>query len=180
MGKGLQILNGGPWSIRGQILNLQIWSQGIYVHEVAHDYLKFWVQIHGLPQKYINADTARDIGNRIGIVAEVEDPRMEEVLERTFLRVKVAIDVSKPLPTRFWMDRNNLPNLWIEFKYERLQDCYCLNCGIIDHSKKECKNPTAMACWNPREPKYSIGLGVAQARRLKPRVERGSKGTSST
>ncbi|RYR31547.1 hypothetical protein Ahy_B01g056354 [Arachis hypogaea] len=101
MGKGLQILNGRPWSIRGQIFNLQIWSQGISVHEVAHDYLEFWVQIPGLPQEYINADTARDIGNRMGIVAEVEDPRVEEVLERTFLRVKVAIDVSKPLPTRF-------------------------------------------------------------------------------
>ncbi|RYR78812.1 hypothetical protein Ahy_A01g003671 [Arachis hypogaea] len=57
------------------------------------------------------------------------------------------------------MDRNNLPNLWIRFKYERLQDCYCLNCGIIGHNKKECKNPTAMACWNPREPKYSMGIG---------------------
>ncbi|KAL4396467.1 hypothetical protein AHAS_Ahas01G0094800 [Arachis hypogaea] len=99
--KGSQILKGGPWSIRGQLLNLQTWTQGISVNEVAYDYLEFWVQIHELPQEYINADTTRDIGSRMGIVTEVKDPRVEEILERTFLRVRVAIDASKPLPIGF-------------------------------------------------------------------------------
>ncbi|KAL4365344.1 hypothetical protein AHAS_Ahas07G0096700 [Arachis hypogaea] len=60
------------------------------------------------------------IGERMGIVVEVENPKKNNILLRTFLRVRVVLEFAKPLSTKFWMKRENLPNTRIEFKYERL------------------------------------------------------------
>ncbi|KAL4276525.1 hypothetical protein AHAS_Ahas20G0215900 [Arachis hypogaea] len=100
--------------------------------------MEFWVQIHVLPSENMNSETGRIIGDMMGIVIDVEDPMRNHVLMRTFLRVRVVVDILKPLPTGFYMTRENLPNIWVYFKYEHFQDCYCMNCGVIGHSKKEC------------------------------------------
>ncbi|RYQ88561.1 hypothetical protein Ahy_B09g095678 [Arachis hypogaea] len=126
--KGLQILKERPWSIRGQLVNLQMWNQRESIHEA-----------------YLNNNTARIIGDKIGITMKTKDPRSSNMLERSFLRVKVALDITRPLPTRFWLAREDLPNTWIEFKYERIQDSYCLKCGLLGHGRKDCQRLQAMA-----------------------------------
>ncbi|KAL4293284.1 hypothetical protein AHAS_Ahas18G0112700 [Arachis hypogaea] len=63
--KGFQILKGGLWSIRGQLVNLQMWNQRESIHEVNHDRMELWMQIHGFPQAYLNNNTARIIGDNI-------------------------------------------------------------------------------------------------------------------
>ncbi|RYQ97122.1 hypothetical protein Ahy_B08g093127 [Arachis hypogaea] len=97
---------------------------------------------------------------------ETEDPRSNNMLERSFLMVKVALDITRPLPTGFWLAREDLPNTWIEFKYERIQDSYCLKCGLLGHGRKDCQRPQAMASWDPSKPRYSAGLGVNKAKPL--------------
>ncbi|RYQ98245.1 hypothetical protein Ahy_B08g094302 isoform A [Arachis hypogaea] len=162
--RGVQILKGGPWCVKGHLLNLQLWGQNAAIYEVSHEFMEFWVQIHGVPLEYMERETAETIGNMLGVVVEVEDPKRGNVFVRTFLRVRVAINISNPLPTGFWMTREERPKTWIEFKYERLQDCYCLRCGIIGHGKKECKKEMAMANWDPLRPRYEPGLGVNPVR----------------
>ncbi|RYR51272.1 hypothetical protein Ahy_A06g026296 [Arachis hypogaea] len=64
--------------------------------------------------------------------------------------------------------RNGWP--WsVDFKYERIQDSYCLNCGILGHTKKEYRNPMAMASWDHMKPRYGLGLGVNRARAISAR-----------
>ncbi|XP_072073890.1 uncharacterized protein [Arachis hypogaea] len=63
--KGLQILKGRPWSIRGQLVNLQMWNQRDSIHEVNHDRMELWVQMHGFPQAYLNNNTVRIIRDKI-------------------------------------------------------------------------------------------------------------------
>ncbi|XP_016205939.1 uncharacterized protein At4g02000-like [Arachis ipaensis] len=133
-------LKRGPWSVKGYLINLKLWTQNESIHEVDHSFLEFWVQIHGLPLEYMNVETGKFIGERMGIVEEVEDPVKNNILARSFLRVRVAMEVTKALPTGFWMRRDNLPDARIHFKYERLQDSYCLNCGVLGHGRKECNN----------------------------------------
>ncbi|RYR26624.1 hypothetical protein Ahy_B02g060896 [Arachis hypogaea] len=137
--KGLQILKNGPWSIRGNLINLKVWIQNVAIGEVDHTFLEFWIQFHGVLLEFTNKEKARKIGELLEIVEELEDPIRENVLARTFLRVRTAINVNRELATGFWMERDALPPTWIHFKYERLQDAYCMNCGIISHGKRECK-----------------------------------------
>ncbi|RYR01671.1 hypothetical protein Ahy_B06g080540 [Arachis hypogaea] len=97
---------------------------------------------------------------------ETKNPRLNNILRRTFLRVKVTLNITKPLPTGFWLATKNHQTLWVDFKYERIQDSYCLNCGILCHSKKECKNSMAMASWDPTKPRYGPGMGVIRAKAI--------------
>ncbi|XP_072088060.1 uncharacterized protein [Arachis hypogaea] len=143
--KGKQALNGGSWSIKGYLLNLQEWMKGQSVFEVKNDFMDFWVQIHVVPLELLERDTTKVIGDMMGLVSEVEDPWRDTKLMRTFLRVKVALDVTEPLPTGFYLERDDLPNAWIHFKYERIQDHYCLNCGRLGHRAMEGKNQKVMA-----------------------------------
>ncbi|RYR00403.1 hypothetical protein Ahy_B07g088525 [Arachis hypogaea] len=139
-------------------------AEGESVFEVDHDYMEFWIQVHGIPHDFMEKETGILIGEMLGVLVEAEEPKTDGVLRRTYLRIRVSINITKALPVGFWLDRENLPPLWIFFKYERLPDSYCFNCGILGHEKKTCKNPTAMACWDPTKKKYAPGLGVSQGR----------------
>ncbi|QHO18034.1 uncharacterized protein DS421_10g317100 [Arachis hypogaea] len=169
---GNRFLRNGPWNVKGHLMNLQRWLYGESILDVSHDFMEFWIQVHGLPVERLNAETAKIIGDMIGIVGEVEDPIKEGTLQRNFLRLRVAINITQPLQTGFWLNRGNKPKSWISFQYERLQDNYCFKCGIIGHEKRNCDKPQAMACWDPTKPKYGVELGTERARPLhSPREE---------
>ncbi|MED6222912.1 hypothetical protein PIB30_069017 [Stylosanthes scabra] len=76
----------------------------------------------------MNSYTAKMIGNGIGVVTDWEEPTKNSLLARTFLRARIAININQPLPTGIWLNREKLPKVWVQLRYERLQDCYCLNC----------------------------------------------------
>lgn len=79
--------------------------------------------------------------------------------------MKVFVDTSKPLATRFLVPRKDLPKTWAFLKYEKLQG-FCYGCGLIGHEQKNCKQPKAMVVYNPKIPKYTQNLGVSTARTL--------------
>ncbi|RYR08900.1 hypothetical protein Ahy_B05g076767 [Arachis hypogaea] len=162
--KGLHIIQNGPWNVKRNMVNLRLWREGKSVFEIDHDFMEFWIQVHGIPHDLMDKETCILIGEMLGVLAEVEDPKVDGILRRPYLRIRVSINITKPLPTGFWLDREEMPPLWVFFKYERLPDSYCFNCGILGHEKKTCKNPTVMACWDPTKNKYSPGLGVSQRR----------------
>ncbi|RYR47062.1 hypothetical protein Ahy_A07g032975 [Arachis hypogaea] len=156
----------GAWELSCRQKKLRVGTEGESVFEVNHDFMKFWVQVYAIPVDYMSKETAIYIGNMLGVVAEVENQKVDGVLRRSFLRIRVGINITKALPTRFWLAREKSSNLWVYFQYERLPKCYCYNCGIIRHEKKSCKNPTTMAVWDPTKPRYSAGLGVSQVRSI--------------
>ncbi|RYR15157.1 hypothetical protein Ahy_B04g071883 [Arachis hypogaea] len=143
------------------MVNLRLWREGESIFEVDHDFMEFWIQVHGIPHDFMDKETGILISEMLGALTEAEDPRSDGVLRRPYLRIRVSINITKALPTGFWLDREKLPPLWVFFKYERLSDNYYSNCEILGHEKKTCKNPTAIACWDPTKKKYSPGLGVS-------------------
>lgn len=55
-----------------------------------------------------------------------------------FLRVRVSVDITKPLLPSSLINPSRKP-LWVAFKYERLPN-FCFRCGIIKHSNSRCPN----------------------------------------
>ena len=57
--------------------------------------VKFWVQLHGLLVNKLDIPTAKKIGKTIGVLSQ--SGREAEMIAGDFLRVRVEVDVSKPL-----------------------------------------------------------------------------------
>ncbi|KAI9077072.1 hypothetical protein K1719_040894 [Acacia pycnantha] len=56
------------------------------------------------------------------------------------MRVRSLICLNDPLPTGFWIPREDLEHAWVSVKYERLQ-VFCYKCGRIGHNGNACRFP---------------------------------------
>ncbi|MED6217859.1 hypothetical protein PIB30_021500 [Stylosanthes scabra] len=107
--KGEQTLNRGPWSIRGNLLNLKKWT-GKTLQSVNHNKMELWMQMHGVPLSHRARTISVLIGGSFGKVLEAEESVINNILHRSFLRAKM--DITRPLPTGMWLNRPNLPRVW--------------------------------------------------------------------
>ena len=67
------------------------------------------MQIHNVPEKNLTPETGKMIGKTIGSVFQVADTE-DDGSGREFLRIRVVIDLSKPLPhcCKLWADGNQI------------------------------------------------------------------------
>ncbi|RYR71937.1 hypothetical protein Ahy_A02g006147 [Arachis hypogaea] len=98
---GLQIMQNGPLNVKGNMVNLRLWREGESVFEVDHDFMEFWIQVHGIPHDLMEKETGIVIGEMLGVLAEAEDPKVDGVLRRPYMRIRVSIKITKALPTGF-------------------------------------------------------------------------------
>jgi hypothetical protein len=80
-------------------------------------------------------DTGQKIGALVGLVEEV-DVNDDEPGWGEYLRVKVMVDLSKPLARGRMLHVQNR-SIWIAFKYEKLSK-FCNKCGVIIHGRLGC------------------------------------------
>ncbi|KAF7114636.1 hypothetical protein RHSIM_RhsimUnG0081100 [Rhododendron simsii] len=134
------ILLDGPWSVMNSLLILKPLVEGLVVSSMDFSKCPIWVQIHGLPVEKMNRSNAITIGRRFGKLLAVEGSAGGLLLYRSFLRVRVEIDVNKALPKGFWLRRKKESDedLWISYRYEKLPD-FCYACGRVGHDNRGCK-----------------------------------------
>jgi len=107
------------------------WYDGsILVQTLKFDTVVFWIQLHNLPHSLLNIETARSLGESIGVVFYPRDP--SEMKGCNFMRVRVAVDISNPLCRGCCVTWNQGSDEWIAFKYERLLNL-CYWCGLMSH-----------------------------------------------
>ena len=80
------------------------------------------------------------IGEGLGHLVKVDNISGDKQTFRSYLRLFVDIEVSKPLKLGFSFRREGGEPLWVFLKYERL-DIYCTDCGRIGHKKIHCMAP---------------------------------------
>ena len=92
-----------------RVLTLELWTYDKHKVVFEHaakieaipmlDFNKamFLVQIHNVPEKSLTQGTAKVVDSTIGKVVEVADPE-DDGSGNEFLKVRVAMDISKPLP----------------------------------------------------------------------------------
>ncbi|KAL6286553.1 hypothetical protein ACE6H2_010943 [Prunus campanulata] len=127
-----KILERGPWSVMRHCFSVRRWPLELAVEEIDTHLVPFWVQVRGIPLNLCTEDNAVKIGRKIGDLVEYENPSQA----RGFLRLRVEIDTTQPLPAGFWLPRSDGSETWAELQYERLSD-FCYNCGKLGHCNTE-------------------------------------------
>ena len=95
------------------------------------------MQVSHLPLGLMNASAAEDIGGEIGEFMEVDIVNGTFPVGR-FLRIKVRIDVRKPLMRGVTVIVDSVgTKKWCPLAYEHLPDFYCI-CGLLGHTDKLC------------------------------------------
>lgn len=98
-----------PWAIMNNILSLQPWNPEVAASEIDFTNIPLWVQIHGLPLGATTVVNATKMMKLVGEILEIEDPMVEGVLLRSFMRARINFDTLKPIPTGYWVPRKNAP-----------------------------------------------------------------------
>ncbi|GKV01373.1 hypothetical protein SLEP1_g13930 [Rubroshorea leprosula] len=134
-------------------LDFQRWEPNCSLSDIDFSLASFWVQAHGLNLDQLTYNNALVAGRSMGVLETAENPVINNVLGRAFLRFTVQIDVTKPLAAGFWSNGK-----WIDLKYERLSD-YCCKCGRLGHSEREEK---VMSLVDLKKPMYGDWLRTAR------------------
>ena len=98
--------------------------------------IEIWIQIHDLPDGFFPKVKALSATVGEFIFAE---PKSQDV-EGNFVRVRVRIDVTKPLKNAVSLvirKKDTMERVIFRVKYERLPD-WCAVCGNLGHLFKEC------------------------------------------
>nr|POE94158.1 uncharacterized protein CFP56_17489 [Quercus suber] len=126
-----------PWTVKGEHLVLKRFNPDISVPEVDFSFTEFWIQIHGLPLNRRSRENVLKIGSMAGRALDTDLVGPGSVVWSRNVRVRVEIDVSCPLVPGFPLERDQLPDLWIPFKFEKLRN-FCYGCGRLGHDQCDC------------------------------------------
>lgn len=129
-----KVLAGRPWCFDQHLVVLNEITGDEQPAQISLDYSPFWVRIHNLPFNCRSIKDVTTIASSLGAVMEVEN---DELGLEKFCRVRLMMDVHKPL-RRFQKIKNkNNTIVTIEYKYERLP-FFCFLCGCMGHHEKDC------------------------------------------
>nr|GMC76582.1 uncharacterized protein LOC109174453 [Ipomoea batatas] len=131
-----RIIDDGPWSYEQSVLILQRTTLSEDPESVPLNMADFWVQIHGLPAGFRSEAVIQAIGKFVGVLVKTDDRNFDGSI-RQFFRVRVAIDVWKPLKKGMRMKKDSGEWFAVSFKYERLPT-FCFLCGVLGHAEKFC------------------------------------------
>ncbi|KAL5851873.1 hypothetical protein ACOSQ3_006991 [Xanthoceras sorbifolium] len=126
----------GPWHFDHCLLVLQKPEGPGDISKMDFNYVEFWIQIYDVPLMCMNRQIVRRLYKMVGVVVEI--PMEGRECWRTFIRVKVGVDISRPLKMRIKVWLEDFESMIIApIKYERLPK-YCYVCGMMRHAMREC------------------------------------------
>ncbi|GMY34303.1 hypothetical protein FCV25MIE_29545 [Fagus crenata] len=131
-----RVQNGSPWLFDNYLLMLKEFDGSCPASQIQFSHCSFWVQLHGVPLFYMTKQTGERIGNTVGSVVEVDVPE-SGVSWGLSLRVRLYLDVTKPIPRGRMVTFKSLGQMWVSFRYERLP-WICFLSGILGHLERDC------------------------------------------
>jgi len=132
-----RILKKGPWYFDNHLLILDILPEDGNSRQMNLQFVQFWIQIHDIPIGLMSEKVGKDIGNFIGEFLEYDAKNNSNHL-RSYMRIRVLLDVTKPLKRQKKIKKPGGDSGYIRFKYERLGN-YCYFCGMLGHIEDFCE-----------------------------------------
>lgn len=128
------VMNGGHWQIDNVILCFNVIFSGEDPVRVPLWHLNVWLQIHDLPSCLMTDSVDKQFGDFFGEFLEY-DHKNNTSIWRESMRIRVKIDVRKPLKRKNKITRRNGAEMVVNCKYERLRD-FCFICGLVTHTER--------------------------------------------
>ena len=82
-------------------------------------------------------EIGKNIRSKIGRVLDI-DKRALQTDQAKFLRIRVELQIDKPLRRGGYIKNDEGERIWVDFRYERLPTFY-FRCGILGHDEKHCQ-----------------------------------------
>ncbi|XP_060974102.1 uncharacterized protein LOC133039269 [Cannabis sativa] len=131
-----RVIDGSPWMFDRMPLiieRLKEWEDPV---SLSLNTLDIWVQIHDMDPRCMGESVLRNVGNTMGQILE-SDPKNFQGVWREYLRMRVTLNIDKPLRRRMRLQKDDGNWFWVNFKYERAPT-FCFICGVIGHSERFC------------------------------------------
>ena len=132
-----RVLLGEPWSYNKYLIAFHRLSNEIAVEDLPFHQVDFWVQLHNLPVLNMKRRVAIAMGGYIGEVLPTPIQE-EEAGNGKYMKVRVRVDITKPLCRGRKIGLGNGTEGWVSFQYERLPN-FCYWCGIPTHGDRDCE-----------------------------------------
>jgi hypothetical protein len=136
-----RILLGNPWVFRNSWLIVKPWDRQTDPRNIDFSHAPVWIQMWGLPPHCKTKEMGESLGNLLGLVETAE--LYEYPGKKMIVKVKVAINVYKPIQAGILIGNHRDGTHWIDYRYENLPQV-CFNCRLVGHGEKLCMNETLM------------------------------------
>ncbi|KAF4346058.1 hypothetical protein G4B88_027800 [Cannabis sativa] len=135
----MSVLARRPWFVCGSLLVIMPWPTWLSPAEVKFDKTPIWVHIESIPPFYWNLSNLKELASKASPVYELP-PGIEDAIGMSTLRFRATIDLNKLIFSGFFLRRQRLKDLWLQYKYERLPKV-CFKCGLLTHDQSSCFKP---------------------------------------
>lgn len=131
-----RVIEGSPWTFNRKVLIISRMKEGDNPRCVPLNTIDLWVQIHDLQPGFMSDKVFSEVGNQVGKYI-CSCPSNFKGVWRDYMRIRVTMNLSKPLKRRMKLRKSGNEWVWITFKYENVH-VFCFICGLLGHSDKFC------------------------------------------
>ena len=131
-----RVLEGGPWIYDNMYILLHRLMPNEAPVAIPLDSFDFWVQIHNLPVRFMSTKVGKQFGDFMGKFIQYDESNNTR-FGASYMRVKVQIDVSKPLKCWKKILLSNGSSSQVLFKYERL-GLFCFLYAKLGYTERFC------------------------------------------
>lgn len=105
-------------------------TQSVEISQICLNSSSVWLKIGSCLPEFDKKDLLHVIGITFGGVIRSE-------ISEEWCRLKINLNVQKPLRRGIFVSSDNRNQNWISFKYEKLP-LFCYGCGRLGHGIPEC------------------------------------------
>lgn len=128
-----RVIEGSPWTFNRKVLIISRMQDG---RCVPLNKIDLWVQVYDLYPGFMTERILTEVGNQMGVFV-CSCPSNFKGVWREYMRIRVTLDLSKPLKRRMKLRKIGDEWFWIKFKYENVPTFYFI-CGLLGHEEKFC------------------------------------------